>query len=292
MTTQPAPIGHNKSPLISAPALAKDFRHLTVSIVEIQAEVKRCPPVVEDLEDLETIRAAVQRITAEAKRVETNREETKEPYLSAGRVVDGYFRGLHGTLDVWKRDLEARSKRFLDRKAAEEKARREAEARAREEEAHRAREAARAAAEAHAKTEQEQREAEARAAQAVQKEEWEARRRERQTRAEAEAAAAEKQSRLRAEAEAAEARALEAHKAAEAKPADLARTRTSDGLSTLAQVWKFEVIDHAAIDLNALREHMPLADIERAIARFVKTHKGDRQLNGVRIYSDTAVQMR
>lgn len=266
--------GHNRPAVLTADALTRDFAYLDTALAEIEQQYKSVPPVCEDEEDLEVMRSAVKRFQGAHKRLEAVRVEAKEPYLEACRLTDSHFKVRMTRVEGWQTDIEGRAHRFLKKKEAEERARLE-------EEALQAAEAARTAAEAARVAEQERIAAE------------------QENLAEAFAetsspttvpdvsAARIEETTLRTEAIQKGNDALKAQAAASAKPADLARTRTGTGLSTLAEVWKFEIEDLSAVDLNGLRDHIPLADVEKAIARFVKIHKGDRPLKGVRVYSDT-----
>jgi hypothetical protein len=277
LTAAEASTGHNKPAILTADMMARDFAYLDASLSEIETKVNDCPPVVEDDDDLEIIREAVKRCAGAFKRLETLRVESKEPYLAATRIVDGHFGKLKDIVSGWQATIEARGHRYLKKKEAAEKARREEEAR-------RAAEAARAASERQRQAEAERQKAEqARIAseQATQRISVEHHQREENARRE--------EARLREESAQAQAAALKTQKAAEAKPADMARTRSADGLSTLQEIWCFEVLDPHAIDLQdpVLRSFITWPDIEKAIGRYVRTHKGDRPLKGVRIYADT-----
>ena len=153
VTAAEASAGHNKPAILTADMMAKDFAYISDSLSEIETKVFDCPLVVEDDADLEIIREAVKRCAGAFKRLETLRVESKEPYLAATRIVDGHFGKLKALVDGWQTDIEARAKRFLDKKAAAEKARREEEAR-------KATEASRIAAERQRKAEEERRQAE------------------------------------------------------------------------------------------------------------------------------------
>jgi regulator of protease activity HflC (stomatin/prohibitin superfamily) len=78
--------------------------------------------------------------------------------------------------------------------------------------------------------------------------------------------------------EAADAEAI----ATQAKPADLARTKSDEGTATLEDRWAFDVESYSSVDLEALRLFFGPKDVSEAIARFVKA--GGRELRGVRIY--------
>jgi hypothetical protein len=142
---------------------------------------------------------------------------------------------------------------------------------------------------------------------------------ERRARIEAQRVAAQEAARLKAEAEAAEQAMLAkaeptmddldhaiatetaatkaeqtvavAQKAAEAKPAELARTRTELGaLGTLQEVWLFRDLERDNLDLALLRPHLSIACLEQAVRSYIKT--GGRQCAGVTIYQDTALRVR
>jgi hypothetical protein len=196
-------------------------------------------------------------------------------------VVQSYFASLWGKVETWQGGLEARAKRFLDKKAAAEKAHREQEAR-------KAAEASRIAAERQRQAEEERRQAEQQriaSEQTTQRISVEHHQREENAR--------RQEARLREESAQAQAAALRTQKEAEAKPADMARTRSADGVSTLKQVFKWECTDPHAVDLSdpVLRSFIPWPDVEKAINRYVATHKDARPLAGVRIYPDTEVRM-
>jgi hypothetical protein len=276
-----ASAGHNKPAILTADMMARDFAYLEESLGEIEAKVKDCPPVVEDDDDLEIVREAVKRCMGASKRLETLRVETKEPYLAATRIIDGHFGKLKELVSGWQTAIEARAHRYLKKKEAAEKARREQEARE--------------AAVRFAKAEDRRRQAEAErqkaeqeliaSQQATQRISVEQHQRQENARLQ--------EARLRAEAIQAEAEAHKTQQQAEASPADMARTRSADGLSTLQQVWTFEILDPHAVDLQdpVLRSFIPWADVEKAIGRYVRTHKDTRPLKGVRIYVDTRTIM-
>jgi len=276
-TAAEASAGHNKPAILTADMMAKDFAYIDDSLLEIEAKVSDCPPVCEDDADLEIIREAVKRCQGALKRLETLRVESKEPYLAATRIVDGHFGKLKERVAGWQTAIEARAKRFLDKKAAAEMARREEEAR-------KAAAAARTASERQRQAEAERQKAEQEriaSEKTTQRISVEHHQREENAR--------RQEARLREESAQAQAAAIKTQKEAEAKPADLARTRSSDGLSTLQEIWCFEVLDPHAIDLQdpVLRSFITWPDIEKAIGRYVKLHKDTRPLAGIRIYSDT-----
>lgn len=90
----------------------------------------------------------------------------------------------------------------------------------------------------------------------------------------------------------AEQEALAAEKAADATPAELARTRSADlgSVSTLRTSWEFEVVDWDAVPLDVLRPYIARADIEKAIRAFVRA--GHRELKGVRVFETQTAMVR
>ena len=94
------------------------------------------------------------------------------------------------------------------------------------------------------------------------------------------------------EADRARVAAEKAGKAADAKPAELGRTRGEyGGMTSLKQFWNKRNVDRATIDLEALRDHLPMDAIERAINSWINANKEDlragKQLDGVEIFEDT-----
>jgi len=283
--------GHNKPPVLTPDELVRDYAHIDTSLAEIKVQVDGVPTVIEDEEDLELARSAVRSCMKASKSLEATRKDAKEPYLSAERVVDSHFNKHKETVSGWQSSIEGRAHIFLKKKEAEERARREEEARIAAEEARKAQELARKAEEERIAAEQarlaheqmnitkgdDEADADAHDGEHYNALESEARQEETVARERALAATAE---------------ALSKAKEADAKPADLARTRTGDGLSTLEEVWKYEVIDlKQALKDDALLSFISTNEIDKAVARYVKVHKGDRPLAGVRIYSDTKPRM-
>lgn len=89
----------------------------------------------------------------------------------------------------------------------------------------------------------------------------------------------------------AQADADKAKKEAEAKAADLSRNRGDMGsVSSLRTFWDFADMDRDALDLEALRAHIPQDALDKAVRSFVKA--GGRQLRGVRIYQNTQAAVR
>jgi glycine/D-amino acid oxidase-like deaminating enzyme len=257
--------GHNRpdpAPGITA-QLAIDHVAFETAITDYEYAIACLPPFVESKEDHDRFVDLIAKMRGTAKSIEAARVAEKEPYLKSERAVDGFFFPLAKALDTKSGFLAERVKAYLDRKAAEERARRLAEQRKREEE-----EAALRRAE----------DARRRKAEEAKREETKARH----------AAVADA---LAAQAEQAAAARVEAEDAVAEKPAEMARTRAESGtLSTLKQVWQFEVIDWDEVDLDLLRPYIKRDAIEAAIRAAVKM--GLRSIDGVNIFEGTGLTVR
>lgn len=274
MTTNPA-AGHNIAPLFSDPeALAEYLREYHAADAsrtdellaggtrfhEAHAEI--------DWDDEETIGRAgdfVKQITAHTKALNTAREGAKRPYLEGSRGVDGFFKGMSDKLDALKKSVSVKITDALrEREARERRAREELERQARAE-AERQR--------------REQEEAERRAAEA------EAAGKADEAQRQIDNAVTSEELHRQAQAD-----VTTAAKAADAKPADLSRTRGDLGsVSSLRAFWDFRNLDRAAVDLEALRAHLPLDAIEKALRGYIKANKsaaGVPPIAGVEFYEN------
>ena len=282
---------HNRPPADADPLadrLADDYAGMVDRTTELENALGRAPAAVTE-ENIDRVNAYIAQLGEHAKQLEKTREGEKADYLRAGRTVDGFFKKLAERIDKPKRIMQERLRVFLtakadaERKIREEQARREreeqerleAEARELEErlataarEAEEARQAALAADPAH----------QAALAAAAAKAEQDA-----IDRAIAAQEAAERQ---RATAEAAQ-------RQAEAKTADLARTRGAiGGTASLATVIDFEIEDPTKAIAGVANLIEPGA-IERAIRAYMRTFRGadirdslvkGQPLDGVRFY--------
>lgn len=198
----------------------------------------------------------IKQLAALHKAAEAKRTDAKEPYLEGGRNIDGFFKAITDPVSKAKVSVERRLTEYLRDK--ELRARRE-----REEQERLAREAAaraRAEAEEKAKALADERDLNA-------------------------ALEAEKA------AETATADLVKAEQAADVKAAELSRTRGEYGsVSSLRTAWVFDEIDREAIDLEALRFHLPTDALEKAVRSFIKA--GGRELRGTRIFETTAAVVR
>ena len=223
---------------------------------DLLAAAARVPDTVDSDETAGKVGDFIKQLTACNKAAEGARVAEKEPHLAASRVVDGFFKAVTDPLDTAKKAIEKRLTAFL--RIKEDAARKERERIAAEERA--AAEAARKAAEEAEKAAQDS----ASLATAID--------------------AAEAARKAAADAEAAQ-------KAAEVKAAELSRSRGEYGsLASLRTFWDFADLDRAALDLEALRQHLSVDALEKAVRSYIKA--GGRELRGVRIFENTQASVR
>lgn len=187
-----------------------------------------------------------------ARQANTTRVAEKEPFLTAGRGVDTFFKTMTDRID--------RISTFFQKIADDHQRAVAAEARRKaEEEARKARE------------EEEKRLAQALAAKEANRDKH-----------------AEQHT---AKAEAAGERADQAEAIANASAADLTRQRLDSGvLASSQEKWTFEITDFDAIPLDKLRPYFNRAHVEQAVRLAVK--QGHRDLAGVRIFEDIKASFR
>jgi len=78
-----------------------------------------------------------------------------------------------------------------------------------------------------------------------------------------------------------------------AKASDVARVRTDSGsMSTAQAVWKFSIEDYSKVDLNSIRAFFTPAEIDKAVAKFVKLQKGATKIEGVKVFEDVGTSFR
>lgn len=249
------PRDHNSAGAPLAELLVEETADLACRRDELLGSVSRVP----DISDEPTNKKAadlVRLIAACRKTAETQRVSRKDPYLAAERLIDATYKMITDPLDKAKAEVEKKMTAYQRRVAEDERRRREDEARAAAEEARRL--AAEAAArEAAAATIEEIDEAITTGALADQ----------------------------------AFGDAIQAQKAAEAKPADLARTRGDFGaISSLRRFWDFTDLDRDTLDLLRLRAHIPLDALEKAVRAYIRA--GGRNCAGVTIFENTGVSVR
>lgn len=84
--------------------------------------------------------------------------------------------------------------------------------------------------------------------------------------------------------------ALKAERVADGKSSDFSRTRGAASLSSTSDYWTGHMTDLDALDLEALRYHIPLDALDKAIKSCVRA--GNRQIAGASIYEETRLNNR
>lgn len=315
-------IGHNRPPITRPDA--EDLREELLAAVaplykrrdELLASAATVPAVIPNEEVAKELSDLLGMFRALLKTAKGQFELEKQPWLDAGRTVDGVFTAaLIAPVEKMGKSLRERELTYIDEKAAKEKRRLQEEARKAQEEADRklreAQEAERKRLAEIAEAERKQRE-EAAAAERKRQAEAEAARLEALKRAPTIAEPApppvpvaaapapeplppppapsmQPVNTLLDEAAAAASRAQELTKQAEAKPAEHGRVRGDrGGVSTIRKVWTGELVNRDELDLEALRQHFTEDAYNAAIRAFVKANAGEGkpapQLRGARIW--------
>lgn len=250
-----SPLGHNLPPsdaeILKQSLQDKNERVLDTAQKLVEAS-ERVPSEINNDEQAEKCTAFIKQIMSSQKALEGLRVSEKEPYLTLGRVVDGFFKNVTDRLDTAKNKAKRPLDDYLKRKVAEER-------RVREE----------AAAEQRRIAEEQMK-----AAAALEK----------QGHVDVAGTALEM-------ATITEIGAERLDKLAMAKPSEMAKARSDDGaLASLRTVWVGEVVDPAKLDLETLRPHIPLDALQKAINSYVRA--GGRDLVGAKIYekSETVVR--
>lgn len=246
-----AVIGHNAPPPL-AEILAERYAEALADVDQVASRASALPKTVTSDADLGRVGDVVKDARKLAKGLDASRKVEVEPHLTAQRETNAFFAVATDRLEKISKTLEARATDYQRAKAAEERRRRDEEARKAREEQDRQREIAQRAAEAGRQ-----------------------------------ATVAKAESRAEEAAE----RAAQAETASKASAADLTRTRSSTGtVATTRTTWDFEIVDLAAVPLDAIRPYLPRADIEKALRGYVKM--GGRQLAGVRIFENETAAFR
>lgn len=212
----------------------------------------RLPTKIEDDETAQKASDYIKQVMARKKTLEASRVNEKEPFLTMGRSVDGFFKAVTDKLDAVQKKAKQPLDAYLIAKEQAERARRAAEA----EEA------------------RQREQAQINAAKALE-----------------EAGRAEEAKAMTQVAAASEHLVAALDKAAEVRPSELARTRSAEGsLATLRTRWVGEIMDIDALDLNTLRHHLNPDALQKAVNSFVAA--GGRTLAGVTIkeISETVVR--
>lgn len=253
--------------LITADELARDHASHGTSLLKLELRASTCPSTIDDDDISGRWQDVVKAIDASIKNIEADRVATKEPYLQAGRVIDGFFGDLKARASRTRAAVANPIEAYLIRKRNAERARLE-------EEAHRAR------------LEEERKRREALAAEEAARKLAERRKPNAASEKRIEAAVAAQ------EAEIAAAEAALNDELARQNSASLARTRSTEGgsLGTLGDSWDVEIIDISKLPAAELWPYIPAKAKEQAARAFVRA--GGRQLRGARIYRATKLQVR
>lgn len=212
----------------------------------------RLPTEVSDDETADKLADYIKKVGARRKDVESIRVAEKEPFLNLGRMVDGFFKNVTDRLDGAKMKAQRPLDVYMKQKAAAEQRRRDEEAKALREKA----------------------EAEAAAAASL--------------------AAANKPHEaygMMDQALTTEKTAAKMEVAAEARPADMARTRSASGsVATLRTRWVGKVIDRSQIDYATLAPFFTDEAVQKALNAFVAA--GRRELRGAVIEEESTTVVR
>lgn len=254
MTDETPGIGHNEAPDDEA-ILRERLREKAADIIkrhdDLMAAVTRVPAKCEDDEMAGKLGDLIKQLTACSKGLDALRVGEKEPFLKGGRIVDGFFNRFIEALDGDKSSGSAKNKvgkilsAYLVWKEAENR-----------------------------RKLREQQEAEAREAQRLADEA-----------AELEAAKMpEAADDVMQQAAIMEKQAEKTGELAEAKPAELSRTRGDYGsVASLRTRWAATEIDFDKVDLNLLRPYIARTEVEKACNAYARTHKDAKPLAGVNI---------
>lgn len=248
-------MGHNEPGIQNSIELEYGDEFATVD--ELVSRMVEVPDeIVDDTVEGE-LQDFMKQLTAHRKACEALRVSIKEPHLIAERAIDAMWKGkATGPLDKAIKAVRDRLTVYKQAKALAERRLREEAARRHAEEAAAARAKADEEAAAMKTTEDE-------AAAVVSHE----------------------------ASEQAHARAAQSRRAADAKPADMSRTRSDYGaVGSLRETWTGYVSDRDILDLEPLRQHIPKAALESAVKAFARV--GGRELRGAKIYPEQKAVVR
>ena len=246
---------HNNPPssaeLLQSELAEKHYKILD-GAANLVAAASRIPQVIEDDATAGKASDYIKMVTGSMKNLEAERVNEKEPFLSLGRIVDGFFKKRIDELTGAKLTASRPLDTWLKKKAAEEQRKRMEEA-------------------AELRRQQEEQE---KAAKML-----------------ANAQMQSQADKMLDQALITEQVAKKAEASAVAKPADMAQSRGSSGArAALVTRWVGEVIDIGSLDLEALRFHINPEALQKAVNSFVAA--GGRKMHGVKIYekSETVVR--
>jgi len=250
-----ATIGHNNPPSDAETlkeSLQEKHGKLLSRANELFTAADRIPEVFASDEEAQKAGDFIKQITACSKSLEAERVSEKEPYLTLGRVVDGFFKNYTDILLKAKNKASRPLDAYVKQKAEEER-------KQRQEEAERLRKQA---------------EEQATAAAAL-----------------STAKMDDLADKALNQAVITEQQANKVEASIAAKPAELASVRGEMGsLASLRTRWVGEVIDRESLDIEKLRHHIPLDALQKALNSFITA--GGRELKGAKIYEKTETVVR
>lgn len=287
----PPPIGDNNPPADDVIAkLEEEYADLLTRLADHEIAAAGLPRQVDSDEDVEKITGWVVKARQLYKDAEAARVKAKDPHLTAGKKIDGFFGSIKEGLTDRAKTTEARTAPYLKAKRDREEAERQAAARAAEE----------------ARRKQEQEAAEARARE-------EAARKKAEEAAQAIKDAADAESRKAAELAAREAsrqaqeaqreseaadhdagKAAKAHEKAERQAAgatSLEKTSGGGGSVKLKMVPKWKFVDEAGFkkSLGPIGPFLTQTAIEEALNRAMRDEDQPR-IPGIYFYEEEEVQ--
>ena len=212
----------------------------------------RLPETIADEETAGKMADYIKKVSNSRKNLEGTRVAEKEPYLTLGRVVDGFFKKVTDELDGAKNKAQKRLDAWMKLKMEAERRRRIEEAAAL----------------------QRQAEAEAAAAKALE-----------------DAKMAPQADKMLAQAQVTEAAAIKVEESVNERPAHMAQSRGDSGATaSLRTRWIGEIDSVSALDLEKLRPFLNPESLQKAINLFVAA--GGRELKGAVIYERSDVVVR
>lgn len=257
--------------------LNDSYGELLKNVDALLDEAREAPKSIESDEQMQPVIGLIKRLKDAAKRCESHHDAEKSPHLRAGEAVDGFFFKVWEKLARRKKAdkpgaadvLQARVHDYQERKLEVERARRQREA----DEAARKEQAARAESDRLAREAEEKRLAAERARKPEKVEEKTAAAQQ----AEGKADLANVNAMIAGDA------SREAEVAAKAKPADIVRTRTDEGMATMGREAYAEVIDYDKLDRDKLWMFVDRKEIDKALRAWARTTGHKEMMDGASI---------
>lgn len=255
MTNAAPAIGHNNPPRTPDEILRDCLTMRAADILQnhanLVAAAQRAPLECKDEDTAEKMTSLIKLLADNKKALESARENEKAPFLSGGRTVDNFFKGYTEKLDNARAGVNKPLEGYLLDKAAKERKRLADEAEASRKQA---------AAELEAALQMENAGHAGFAESAM-----------------TQAAITENQ-------------AAKATQQSYARPAALASTRSASATAGLRTRFVGVDIDREQIDLEALRQHIPVAALQTALNSFIAA--GGRKIQGAVIKEETTTTIR